>query len=359
MKSFIYLFISHSKVLLRDRQALIWMTMVPVGLLMLLGAVMQNTGMQINTKMKIAVINSCQDRLARAFIDFLAEDRAFSVSQLSDSTQLTDALTNNVVVLKVTNKFRTQSRTINVYYNETIIPYYEIATMVIEKRLAHFLLTRQYQATIPTIIRKPQAKSQKTEYVDLLLPGLIGMIILQTGVFMIGVSLVNERERGILRQYGVTPLRKWIFIVAYTLPRFILILLQITIITGLAKISFGIDISGNVYLLLFVIFVGIVAFLGIGFLIASLAKTPSSASAIGNFVNMVMILLCGVFFTNEMIPDFAKSISNILPLTYLIEALRSIIIHGAEIEQIYRHLYILGGFAVVSILISIKTFRWE
>ncbi|MFX0137268.1 MAG: ABC transporter permease [Candidatus Hodarchaeota archaeon] len=359
MKALINLIICYSKIILRDRQSLLWMTMIPVGFMLLLGATMQNSLMNMDKGFKIGIVDQRQSDYSKSFIKVLKDEDMFKISELDEKFNLEECLKTYVLIIKLKSEFSDTSNAMALYYNETAIPLHEIAIQVLEKNIAKFQLKSNHEQFKSNIEKFPQSTDEKFRYIDLLLPGMIAMIILQTGVFLIGVNLTNAREIGALRQYNVTPLKKWIFILAFMIPKVLLIIAQIILVTLVAHFVNGVQITGNIYLMILTILIGIITFFSIGVIIASLSKTPNGATSIGNFVHMTMILLCGVFFPTDFMPNFARQISRILPLTYLIDALRDIIIKNYNFTVVLPNLMTLSGFLFICAIISIKTFRWD
>lgn len=182
---------------------------------------------------------------------------------------------------------------------------------------------------------------------------------MQSGIFGIASAMVTRRERGILRRLKLTPMPLSQYIGAGIVDHLIMAIVQASLLIGVGHYLFGVKIIGGVIPLLVAVMIGSLCFITFGFVVASFAKTVESASAIGNLISMPMMFLGGVFFPVENVPEWIKPVIKILPLKYLADALRSVILRGQDLAAIQNNLFILLGTTLVLFLISIKFFRWE
>ncbi len=128
---------------------------------------------------------------------------------------------------------------------------------------------------------------------------------------------------------------------------------------GLGIVVFDVHMEGSVFSLLVVLTVGLLAFIALGFLIASVAKTTQTASGIANVIFIPMMFLSGVYFSVEGLPKILKPLVEFLPLTHLIRATRAIFNSGVPLESVLPQLGILTVWMVVCFALSIRLFRWE
>ncbi|HXA30365.1 MAG TPA: ABC transporter permease [Candidatus Angelobacter sp.] len=196
-------------------------------------------------------------------------------------------------------------------------------------------------------------------YTDFLIPGIIALSVMQTGLFTVLYTFVHLRQRGILRRLKATPLRAADFLAAQVGTRLILAAAQTLILILIALLVFRISIYGNVAWLLLVAVLGAAVFLALGFAISGSTGSVESAAPIANAIGLPMIVLSGAFFSRGGMPGWLHGITDLLPLTYLVDGLRHISYDGWGLLDIRTDLLGLGAWLVVSGLLAVRLFRWE
>jgi ABC-type multidrug transport system permease subunit len=197
-----------------------------------------------------------------------------------------------------------------------------------------------------------------SRYIDFLIPGLIAINAMGGGMWGIGFLLVNYRIGKLLKCLVATPMPKRDFLLAVVGARLTFLIPDLTILLLLGSLMFGMPVRGSVALVLAVDVVGALAFAGIGLLIASRTTTTETVSGLMNLVMLPMWLFSGVFFSSERFPAVAQPFIQALPLTQLVQALRSIILEGAGLVEVAVPLLILGAWAIVTFVLALRWFRW-
>ncbi|MBN2072877.1 MAG: ABC transporter permease [Actinobacteria bacterium] len=195
--------------------------------------------------------------------------------------------------------------------------------------------------------------------IEYMLPGIIVMAVMVNGIMSSATSFVEERSKGIYRRLFLTPIKRQAIIGAQIIHRYIVILIQTILLLAIGILAFNIRIMGNYFYFWLVLTFGAICFLSIGFALASLIRSVRSATPIILIVFFILLFLGGIFFPNNIMPDFLVVISNGLPSTHMGDALRSIIIDGLGLGSIWIQLAAMGGWTVVSLIVSIRFFRWE
>lgn len=198
-----------------------------------------------------------------------------------------------------------------------------------------------------------------SRYVDFLVPGLLGMNIMGTGMWSIGFSVVNARLKKLLKRLIATPMRKAHYLAAHLLMRTSILAIEVAVLIALAWLIFDVSINGSAALFTLICLLGGTAFAGLGLLVASRAKTLEAVSGLMNLVMVPMWICSGVFFSYERFPDAAKPLIRALPLTALNDALRGVMNDGFGAAQLMPQLLTLAAWGVVSYLIGLKIFRWQ
>lgn len=196
-------------------------------------------------------------------------------------------------------------------------------------------------------------------YTDFLIPGIIALSVMQTGLFTVLYTFVHLRQRGILRRLKATPLRAGDFLAAQVGTRLILAAAQTLILVLIALLIFRIHIYGNVGWILLVAVLGAAVFLALGFAISGSTGSVESAAPIANAIGLPMIVLSGVFFSRGGMPGWLHGITDLLPLTYLVDALRHLSYDGFGLLDIRTDLLGLLAWLVVSGALAVRLFRWE
>lgn len=202
-------------------------------------------------------------------------------------------------------------------------------------------------------------EEQGSRYVDFLVPGLLGMNLMGTGMWSIGFSVVNARLKKLLKRFVATPMRKSDYLISQFLSRLVFLVGEVAVLVVFARLVFGVKIHGSVALFALICLLGGTAFAGIGLLVASRAKTLEAVSGLMNVVMMPMWICSGVFFSYERFPEVAKPIIRALPLTALNDALRAVMNDGLGITSIVPQLAYLVAWTLVAYVAGLKIFRWQ
>jgi ABC-2 type transport system permease protein len=195
--------------------------------------------------------------------------------------------------------------------------------------------------------------------IDYLLPGIVVMAIMMTGIMRTSISFVGEREKGIYRRLSLTPLTRQTLIGSHLLQHYIVIIAQTLLLIAVGTLAFNINISGNMLLAWLAISVGSLCFMSIGFVLTCLVKTTRSATQVNQIVYFFLMFLGGLFFPNSLLPAFLEKAASILPSTQMADCLRMIFYQGAGFGDIWQNLLIVTGWTAACIAVSIKFFRWE
>lgn len=206
-----------------------------------------------------------------------------------------------------------------------------------------------------------QAETLQTEninFISYFVPSMLGLSVMQVGIFA-AIPLVADREKLILKRLAATPLRRWQLVGSNVLMRLLIALVQAVIIVGVGVAFFGVEVTGPWALSIFFVALGAVAFLALGYVIASFAKTEDAANGMTSVVQFPMMFLSGTFFPIEAMPDPLQAVARLIPLTYLSDALRQVMVGGAAFAPLYVCAAVLLGWLVVCFAIAARKFRWQ
>ncbi len=207
--------------------------------------------------------------------------------------------------------------------------------------------------------KETHVTEQGSRYVDFLVPGLLGMNLMGTGMWSIGFSVVNARLKKLLKRFVATPMRKTHYLFSHFLSRLVFLVLEVTVLIVFAWLIFDVAVRGSLLVFIGVCLLGGATFAGIGLLISSRARTIEAVSGLMNLVMLPMWVCSGVFFSYERFPDAAKPFIRALPLTALNDALRGVMNDGMTAIDLAPQLLTLTAWAIVSSVIGLRIFRWQ
>lgn len=198
-----------------------------------------------------------------------------------------------------------------------------------------------------------------SRYIDWLVPGLLGMNIMGTGLWSIGFHVVQARMRKLLKRLMATPMRRGDFLLALVLARLLFLALEVVALLGFAWLAFRVPVHGSLVDLALVALLGSLAFGGLGLLLASRARTIEAVSGLMNVAMLPMWVLSGVFFSSDNFPGAMQPFIKALPLTALNEALRGVMIDGASLAALWPQMGVLVIWGAGCYGVAVRVFRWR
>lgn len=189
-----------------------------------------------------------------------------------------------------------------------------------------------------------------------IVPGVIGVLLTITMTLITSTSIVRERERGTLEQLIVTPIGKRSLMLGKMVPFVVVGFVQMTVVLGLGDMIFRIPNVGSMWLLYLLTIPFIVASLGVGLLISTVARNQVQAMQVSFFFMLPNILLSGYIFPRVAMPLPAQWIGLLLPLTYYLTIIRGILLKGIGLDNLWRPTAALAAFAIVIFAISVRRF---
>jgi ABC-2 type transport system permease protein len=381
----------------RDYQMVFWSIMFPVILMTLLGVAFGAIG---EITFKIAVIDEDESISSELFIDTLKDVEALEVSTHSEISDARTEMKNGnmdliiiipdgfeMALLKTINLTNISSDmlpialsefplenlanftmranisnagpiNITVLYNDANQEKSFSALAIIEKVSSN--VNKQLTGTKDIIVIVPEKSTGGDfEFIDYIAPGILAMSIMQTGIFGMSLFIVSSREKGILKRLQATPVSPGYILTSRILVSLVVVGIQTVILLGIAVFMFNVQIVGNLLLLTSMIIMGSIVFIMLGFIISSVSKTTSSAESLSNVISLPMMFLGDVFIPISILPGYIQVISRAMPLTYLSDTFRKIMLHGSGIEDIWMNILILVIFGIIMFVGAVKMFRWE
>ncbi|MDB5134805.1 MAG: transporter permease [Mucilaginibacter sp.] len=205
-------------------------------------------------------------------------------------------------------------------------------------------------------------KGRAYKYIDFLLPGMLGFSLLSSGVFGTAFVFLSLLLTLVINRFFSTPVKKYSIVLGEAFARLVFSWIGALFIILVGHFFFGFTLIHGVTTVINMLIlsaIGLIVFMGFGFIISGIAKSDSSVPPLSNIITLPQFLLSGTFFATTAFPSWLQQLSNILPLTYLNQAMRNVAFEGAGLGDVTHQLLILGIWFVVVYGIAVKTFKWE
>jgi ABC-2 type transport system permease protein len=235
----------------------------------------------------------------------------------------------------------------------------ELALFVRDKAVVFFALVLPLVTVAFFGYLNREGQVGDASYASFLIAGGIGMVVSSAAFENLSTALARQRDAGILKRLGGTPLRIWTLVGAKVLSAALITLAQTVLMVTLNVLLFDAQVSGSVPWGLALLVLGILTFTTMGIALAGLCRNADAASAAGLAISLPMQFLCGTIFPVDELPSALRHIAHALPLTYLVRALRgTVLIGGGPAAHTQDWLVLLGCF-LAALLVAVRTFRWE
>jgi len=239
------------------------------------------------------------------------------------------------------------------YYYDPARPESVLSRAEIDARLQSAAGRKDALATSAQSSSEPGSR-----YIDFLIPGLLGMNLMNSGMWGVGFALVEMRQRKLLKRFVATPMRRSDFLLALTSSRLVLMVIEVGLLLSFGVLVFHMPMQGSILAVLLLGSLGAVAFGGVGLLTACRAQKIETVSGLINVVMMPMWIFSGVFFSYQRFPAITHPFIKALPLTALNDALRATILEGATLGSQSGRLLVLAVWGGVSFVLALRWFRW-
>ncbi len=340
------------KMFIRQREAIIWTILLPLFMVFLFSFVTFDGIGHVS----VGIVNHSQDT---TLVGLLRPIQALKISKGQEEQEL--ALLkkgDRALVLVIPASFQpTGQDSLTLYLNAEKPQETQTGKLILQRALDELVFRQNH---LPRhAIRTELVNSRSLTYIDFLLPGILAMSIMQSGVFGVAFGFVVLKKRGILRRLLVTPIKTSDFIIAQVSTRLLVLMTQVLILIGVGVLFFHLHFIGSLFNMIIVGLLGGTVFLSIGFALSGISKSEDQVAPLANLITLPMLMLSGVFFDRSNLPGFAHVITDFFPLTYLANGLRSIAIEGATLTDVFPQLLGLAVWSVITLFIVIKAFRWE
>lgn len=219
---------------------------------------------------------------------------------------------------------------------------------------------RKTVATVSENIEKIPGRVYRT--IDFILPGQLGFSLMSAGVFGVAFIFFNLRQTLVLKRFFATPIKRSYIVLGEGLSRVIfqMITAVVILLAGYFFFKFTLVHGFVTFIeLLALSFVGLIVFMGFGFVVSGVAKNESVIPPLANLFTLPQFLLAGTFFSIDNFPSWLQPICRVLPLTHMNDAMRNVAFEGAHLTDCGKQLGVLAIWGVISYVAAIKVFKWE
>jgi ABC-2 type transport system permease protein len=211
----------------------------------------------------------------------------------------------------------------------------------------------------PVAIREREVHEAGARYVDFVVPGLLGMNLMGSGIWGLGFAIVDARRKHLLKRLVATPMSRPEFLASFVLSRLTFLILEVALLLGFAAVAFGVPVRGSPVFLAGLCLLSALGFSSLGLLLAARPRTVEGVSGLMNLVMLPMWIFSGVFFSSSRFPDAVQPLIRLLPLTAVNDALRATMLRGAGPAQLLPEIVVISGWLVVSFVLAVRLFRWR
>src|SRR2546421_5599494 len=347
---------SSLKAYFRNRGAIFFSLLVPLMIMGIFGLI--NFGNSTPT-VNIGVVDQAHNQVSARIISSLQGIKAVKLhagALAGEKHELQQGNRDFVAVLPAS--IGTGSTAIAAFYNQGNPQGSQVAIAIMNQFVDQTSFALAGISPALTLDTRP-VQSRNLTYVDFLVPGMIALSIMQTGLFGVVFTFVQWKQRGILRRLMATPMRVSDFFFSQLATRLTTMALQIVVLLAVGLFVFHFHFAGNLLYLLIVGIVGGGIFLSIGLGIPRGFKKGETAAPLAHLGSLPLVFLSGIFFSRSNMPEWLQTITQYSPLTYVSDALRSISIDGASLWAIRGDLLGIFIWLAVAVVLATRLFKWE
>ncbi len=338
---------------IRDRMALFFTILFPLMFLVLFGGLLKDPGTSRSDIVEIGSVAVFDQMPAEAKAQL---DQVLKIDKSGDRDTSLEKVRKGDYAAAVEQ----QGSTVIMHYSATD----QVKSGIVRGVLGSIVQDANLVSagvTVPAYrLDAQQVEDDSLKTIQFITPGILGWAIAVGATFGAALTLVTWRQKKILRRLRLSPVRTPTLIGARVGVSIGVALLQMAIFIGIASLPyFGLKLSDNWWMAIPLIVAATLAFMSIGLLAGSFAKTPEAASAIANLVVLPMAFLSGSFFPLDNAPSWVKTVSQALPLKHLNDAMLDVMVRGQGPGSALPAIGLLVGFALVVGTIAAFLFRWD
>ncbi len=348
MKQFFSFVIKEGKHIVRDKRTVLILFGMPLVLMLLFGFAITNDVKNVRT----VVVTSSMDHLTRQAVDRLAASEYFTITQVVATPRDAERV------------IRGQKADMAIVFGPEFASRRSGVQFIVDgadpnmaqqwtNYATGVMLNAQGGAVNTKMLYNPQMRSAYN-----FVPAIMGMLLMLVCAMMTSISIVREKEKGTMEVLLVSPVKPLMIIIAKAIPYLALAFIILIIIMLMARYVLGVPLAGSLFWIIVISVIYILLALSLGLLISNVAKTQLVALLLSAMVLLVpIVMLSGMIFPVESMPEILQWISAIIPPRYYIDAMRKLMIMGVGIQDVAREVLILVGMVVVLMTLALAKFN--
>ena len=326
------------RLFLREPEALFWVFIFPVLLAAGLGIAFRNRPPDV------LQVGATSPQLTQA----LNSDKGLTAITINESSGTYELATGRILLLAI------QQPNGVVYKYDDTNPDARSARLLADRAVQKEAGQKEALHSSNDLVHETGAR-----YIDFVVPGLLGMNLMGSAIWGLGFSIVEARQKKLLKRFVASPMPRWQYLASFLLSRLALLVIEVVAFLGFARLVFGVPFRGSLWDLAVLCVLTSLSFSALGLLIASRARTMEAASGLMNLAMLPMWILSGVFFSATRFPTVIQPIVRALPLTAAIDALRGNMLQGVGLTRMVLPVTTLLVWLVVTFVVSLRIFRWR
>ena len=310
---------------------------------------------------KVGIVDNASNQLSKNFTQLVGEDPIFDIVQGDESNLRSDLINGDLIaIIKIPSDFDyiNKAGKLKLILDASQVRQLDGIKDSIEKTLLS--IERELRG-IETMfsLEIEDVKARPQRYIDFLIPGLLAFMLMNLSIAGSGFNLVEYRRRGILKRLFVTPIRPQDFIISIVLARLVIVMIQLSVVLSFALLVLDIQLIGGLFSMYGMIILGSLIFLCFGFCFGSIAKTQEAIRPLVTSFTFPQLILSGVFFPINSLPDIIQPLAKILPLSVIASGLRGIANDGLTLLSFDLNLVGVIFWLVISFIFATRYFVWR
>ena len=348
MKQFISFVIKEAKHIVRDKRTMLILFGMPIVMMLLFGFAITNDIKNV----RIIIVTSNTDYATQQATDRLAASEFFTIAKVVATPS------------EAEQSIRNQEADMAIVFSQDFASKKSGFQLIVDgadpnmaqqwSNYASAVLMNPKENSINTkLLYNPQMKSAYN-----FVPAIMGMLLMLICAMMTSISIVREKEKGTMEVLLVSPTRPLMIIIAKVVPYLVLAFVILIAILLMATFVLGVPIQGSLFWIFLISTIYILLALSLGLLVSTIAQTQLVALLLSAMVLLMpIVMLSGMIFPVESMPQILQYASVIIPTRYYISAMRKLMIMGVGVEQVYHEIIILTSMLVVLLFLSLAKFN--
>lgn len=348
MKQFISFVIKETRHILRDKRTMLILFGMPVVMMLIFGFAITTDVKNVRT----VVVTSQMDLQTQREVERLSQSEYFTITQTVNTPKDAELLIRNQkadMAIVFAPDFASKHRGIQIIVDGADPNMAQQWT-----NYATNVITNMPRGVVNAkLLYNPQMRSAYN-----FVPAILGMLLMLVCAMMTSISIVREKERGTMELLLVSPVRPLMIMIAKVVPYLVLAFAILTTILLMARYVLDVPLAGSIVWIYVISTIYIILALSLGLLISTIATTQLMALLLSAMVLLMpIVMLSGMIFPVESMPEVLQWIAALVPPRYYIQAMRKLMIMGVDISNIVREIYILSAMALILLIVALAKFK--